>query len=56
MDQIKTTAKTDKLTTLEVQNNKANGDAWLKQKAVAEKAAAKAKAKNAKPQDVTEQQ
>jgi RHS repeat-associated protein len=56
MDQIKTTAKTDKLTTLEVQNNKANGDAWLKQKAAAEKAAAKAKAKNAKPQDVTEQQ
>jgi RHS repeat-associated protein len=56
MDQIKTTAKTDTLTTLEVKNNKANGDAWLKSKAAAEKAAAAAKAKNEKPQKQTEQQ
>jgi len=54
MDQIKTTASTDKLTTLEVKNNKANGDAWLKQKAAAEKAAAEAAAKKQKQEKKTD--
>jgi RHS repeat-associated protein len=54
--QIKTTAKDDALTTLQVKDNQSNVDAWKKSKAGAVKAAAAAKAKKKKEDTQTEQQ